>query len=149
MSLFREPFATEIMSNQARIFIVEDHATTARALKMYLEAKGYSVTVAEDVASALDYAKANTFDLLICDLSLPDGSGWDLMKKLSADGAIRGIAFTASGSADDIARSKQVGFLQHVVKGSSADDLVNIIEQTLAVPLPAKKTRSRRTKVEA
>jgi DNA-binding response OmpR family regulator len=137
------------MSDPARIFLVEDHAATARALKMFLEAKGYRVSVAGDVASALAYANSNMFDLLICDLGLPDGTGWDLMKKLSAFGAIRGIAFTASGSDDDIARSKRVGFLRHVMKGSSADELVDVIEQTLAVPLPAKAQPSRRVKAKA
>ena len=63
--------ATETMPNNRRIFVVEDHATTARALKMFLETHGYDVTVADDVASALRFAKKNTFDLLICDLSLP------------------------------------------------------------------------------
>ena len=123
--------AIEIMPSNQRIFVVEDHATTARALKMFLETHGYDVTVAEDVASALRFAKKNTFDLLICDLSLPDGTGWDLMKKLSANGPIRGIAFTAFGSDEDIAQSKKAGFMHHLVKGSGTDELLGVIDQTL------------------
>jgi DNA-binding response OmpR family regulator len=119
------------MAGTQKIFVVEDHETTARALKMYLETQGYDVSVAENVASALRFAKNNSFDLLICDLSLPDGTGWDLMKKLRATGPVRGIAFTASGSEQDIARSKEAGFIDHVVKGSSADELVAAIKQTL------------------
>src|SRR5690349_14470172 len=127
------------MPDNRKIFVVEDHPTTARALKMFLETQGYQVSVAEDVASALKFAQNNVFDLLICDLSLPDGSGWDLMKKLSANGPIRGIAFTASGSEEDIARSKKVGFMHHVVKGAGTEELVSVIEQTLKTKPKAEK----------
>src|SRR4051812_13149163 len=119
------------MPKNARVFVVEDHAATARALKMYLQNQGYIVTVAEDMASALEIAKTSEFDVLVCDISLPDGTGWDLMKKMSADGAVRAIAFTASGSAEDIAQSRKAGFLEHLVKGSAAEDLVRAIEQAL------------------
>jgi CheY-like chemotaxis protein len=130
------------MAKKARIVVVEDHATTARALKMLLETQGYIVTVADGVRSALNAVKNSVFDLLICDLSLPDGSGWDLMKQLSAKQPIRGIAFTASGEADDIARSRRVGFLEHLVKGCPAEELTRAIEQALRVtlkPWPSKR----------
>jgi CheY-like chemotaxis protein len=127
------------MAKSARIFVVEDHPTTARALKMYLETQGYTVTIAENMAAALSTAEKMPFDLLICDLNLPDGTGWDLMKKLSDKGPIRGIAFTASGSAEDIARSKQVGFERHIVKGATAEELTEAIDKVLTT----KTTTSR------
>src|SRR4029078_9222104 len=102
------------MAHQCRIFVVEDHPSTARALKEYLETQGYSVIVAGDVSSALEFAENGEFDLLICDISLPDGSGCDLMKKLSARRPVRGIAYTASGSEADIAQSEKVGFFKHL-----------------------------------
>ena len=119
------------MTRTCRIFVVEDHPSTARALKEYLETQGYIVTVAGDVASALQFAKNGEFDLLICDIGLPDGSGWDLMKKLSAHRPVRGIAYTASGSAADIAQSEKVGFFKHLVKGSSTEELVAVIQEAL------------------
>ena len=87
------------MASKGRIFVVEDHATTARALAMYLETQGYHVSVADSVASALKHASQVSFDVLVCDIGLPDGNGWDLMKSLSAIGPVRGIAFSASGTA--------------------------------------------------
>ena len=131
------------MGTKARIFVVEDHEPTARALKTYLETQGYDVTVANGVASALKRAKDANFDLLVCDISLADGTGWDLMKKLSERRPIRGIAFTASGAPEDIARSKAVGFIEHFVKGSPAEDLVSAIEQALNhQPMPKGTNRS-------
>jgi CheY-like chemotaxis protein len=136
------------MGKNIRIFVVEDHPTTARALKMYLETQDYVVTVAENVASALKAAAKRPFDLLICDLNLPDGTGWDLMKKLSSKRPIRGIAFTASGSDEDIARSRNVGFIKHLMKGCPAEDLTKVIEQVLKIEPKMQRARpvaSRRT----
>lgn len=119
------------MARNETLFLVEDHPTTARALKMYLETFGYTVIVASDIASALKLAEESPFDLLICDISLPDGTGWDLMKRLSSKRPIRGIAFTASGSEEDVARSVRVGFSKHVVKGCAAEELAAAIQETL------------------
>ena len=131
------------MATKPRIFVVEDHETTARALKMFLETQGYDVAVAHGVASALEHANREPFDLLICDISLPDGSGWDLMKKLSVKQPVRGIAFTASGSEEDISRSRKVGFMEHVVKGSDAEDLLRVVKHALNSQESVKAPRSR------
>jgi CheY-like chemotaxis protein len=137
-----------IMAKNTRIFVVEDHLTTARALTMYLETQGYAVIHAANVASALKVAANNgKFDLLICDISLPDGSGWDLMKKLSAKSPVRGIAYSASGTAQDLARSEQVGFIRHLVKGCSTDDLANVISEALNTrprSMSSRPSRARR-----
>jgi CheY-like chemotaxis protein len=139
---------TKVMAKHARIFVVEDHPSTARALKMYLETQGYEVTHAADVASALEVAAHNgKFDLLICDISLPDGSGWDLMKKLSAKSPVRGIAYTASGTDADIARSERVGFIKHLVKGCSTEYLIKVINEALKTrprPISSRPSRTRR-----
>jgi CheY-like chemotaxis protein len=115
---------------------------------MYLETQGYEVTHAADVASALEVAAHNgKFDLLICDISLPDGSGWDLMKKLSAKSPVRGIAYTASGTDADIARSEKVGFMKHLVKGCSTELLMKVINEALKTrlpPMPARPSRAKR-----
>jgi len=135
------------MAKRARLFIVEDHPTTARALEMYLDTLGYLVTVAPDVASALKAADEMHFDLLICDLTLPDGTGWDLIKKLSSKRPVRGIAFTASGASEDIGRSERAGFIKHVVKGCSAEELAQVIKETLKIqpkPQLIKSSASRR-----
>ena len=114
-----------------RILVVEDHPSTARALSMFLETQGFAVNVAEDMASALETAKPGAFDLLICDISLPDGTGWDLMKKLSARAPVLGIAYTASGSEADIAKSERAGFIKHLVKGCSTEELTAVIHEAL------------------
>ena len=110
--------------------MVEDHPAMARALKEYLEACGYKVEVACDVKSAVKFASSHRFDILVSDLHLGDGTGWELMKRLRKPGTrIRGIAFSVLNAPADYRRSKQAGFLEHVLKTADPAMLVEAIER--------------------
>ncbi len=112
-----------------RVLVVEDHPDTAQGIKRYLELTGHRVEVASDVKSALDLAVTFDFEVLVCDLMLPDGTGWELMETLCKQRPVRGIAFSAYGEPEDLARSKAYGFAEHIVKGSSAETLVGAISR--------------------
>ncbi|HEX4665216.1 MAG TPA: response regulator [Chthoniobacterales bacterium] len=120
---------------------MEDHPATARALKGFLGGAGFEVQVATDVASALELAGRIEFDLLLCDLNLPDGTGWDLLARLSEKGPVRAIAFSAFDEPEHIARSEAAGFLEHFVKGRPAEDLLAAIRKAAAAAPPAARTR--------
>jgi CheY-like chemotaxis protein len=66
---------------------------------------------ASNVQDALALASDHTFDFVISDLGLPDGSGIDLMMQLSNDYGLRGIALTGYGMAEDLAKTERAGFL--------------------------------------
>ncbi len=110
-----------------RVFVVEDHPSTARGLKMFLELSGYDVEMASDVRSALKMAERIQFDVLLCDLGLPDGTGWHLMQRLRKSGPVFGVAYSAFDEPEHIARSKAAGFVEHVVKGTTPETLVAAI----------------------
>lgn len=114
---------------QLRLIVVEDHANTAEALKKFLKAVGYEVFVATDMTSALSLACAVEFDLLLSDLSLPDGNGWELLKRLKAERDIRAIAFSAHNLPEDLQRSAEAGFIEHLAKPISPDKLCAAIER--------------------
>jgi CheY-like chemotaxis protein len=118
-----------VSRTKLRVFVVEDHPATARGLKMFLELSGYSVDIASDVRSALKFAAKNDFDVLLCDLNLPDGTGWDLMQRLCKNGPVAGVAYSAFDEAEHIARSKAAGFSEHVVKGTTPETLVAAIDR--------------------
>lgn len=121
-----------------RIIIVEDHADTAEGLRRFLAHIGYKVYIAPDVASARALAKAVEFDVLLSDIRLPDGTGWDLMRELSTEHpGVRGIAISAYNSDDEIARSKRVGFLDHIAKPLVAEELSAALEQAIGGHLKA------------
>ncbi len=119
-----------------RIIVVEDHASTAEALRKFLTTIGYKVYVAPDVASARALAKAIEFDVLLSDLRLPDGTGWDLMQELSATKPVNAIAISGHNTDTDIERSRKVGFLDHIAKPLVAEELTAAIERAVKKPRP-------------
>jgi CheY-like chemotaxis protein len=110
------------------ILLVEDHAATARAVEKYLTLVGYRVHVAADAADARELAAKQSFDLVLCDINLPDGNGWDLMRELNRARPIPGIAISGFASADDIRRSERAGFARHLAKPFSPEDLMTAVE---------------------
>ena len=101
-----------------RILFVEDNPDTLRIMGRLLANKGHAVTPADSVRAGLEAAEGQEFDLLISDLGLPDGSGLDLMRALLASRAdpIPGIALSGYGMDDDLRRSREAGFVEHLIK---------------------------------
>jgi two-component system copper resistance phosphate regulon response regulator CusR len=118
--------------DKPQLLVVEDHPATSRALRKLLELSGYRVDVAENVSSAIAANRAAKFDLLICDLNLPDGTGWELIETLRRDGSVRAVAFSAYDDAAHIAQSRAAGFIEHIVKtGTDPDVLLQTVERAL------------------
>lgn len=103
-------------SQLLRLLLVEDHHDTARKLRTLLERSGYAVSIANDVAGALELAGRETFDLVVSDLGLPDGSGYDVMAGLQITQPLPGIAMSGYGMDEDVRRSRAAGFAEHLVK---------------------------------
>ena len=101
---------------QLRLLIVEDHADTARALSRLLTRSGYLVETASNMAAAVELAKRESFDLVISDLGLPDATGYELMRQLREFGEIKGIAMSGYGMDEDLRKSREAGFSEHLVK---------------------------------
>ena len=111
-----------------RILLVEDNGDTAAMMKMLLEAFGYEIETAGDVAQALRAVESRGFDLLISDLGLPDQSGIELMQELRRRGSqLKGIALSGYGREEDVQRSKEAGFSAHVTKPVDAEVLVETV----------------------
>lgn len=121
----------------SRVILVEDQPDVAEGLRRFLTTIGYKVYFAPDVATARALAKAVEFDVLVSDLRLPDGTGWELMQELSKDQHVRAIAISGYNSKEDIAESKRVGFLNHLAKPLATDELTAAIEEALAEKQPA------------
>lgn len=111
------------------VLLVEDHDDSRDAIKRWLEWKGWKVLPANDRKSGLALGQAHPIDLLLCDLQLPDGTGWDLMKELSAGKSIRGIITSGHCAPSDIARSKSLGFIEHLVKPYPVEELDALLER--------------------
>ena len=111
------------------MLLVEDHAETARLLSRLLECSGHVVTTAGDVNSALRLAKEGRFDVVVSDIGLPDGTGYDLMRQIRQECPIPGVALTGYGMDDDLQKSTEAGFADHVLKPVDAHQLEAILSR--------------------
>ena len=116
-----------------RVLLVEDHEDTRAALQVFLELKGYEVTIAGDVSSAVELARQEP-DVMVCDIGLPDGSGFDVMRRISSERPLQAIALTGYGTPRDIELAAQAGFAMHMTKPIAADRLLEAIEALSAAP---------------
>lgn len=126
----RLPFTSSVGSTQIsappapapaqgyRLLLVEDHRDTLETLERLLNRRGYHVRTAASVAQALAVAENYEFDLLISDIGLPDGRGTDLLQRLEKRGGrvFRAIAMSGFGTDEDLLRSRQAGFAEHLTK---------------------------------
>ncbi len=101
---------------RVRLLLVEDHEPTRNTLGRLLSRRGFDIVIASCVAEARAAAQSNAFDLVISDIGLPDGNGYDLMSELRERLQIRGIALSGYGMEEDIARSQSAGFAHHLTK---------------------------------
>jgi two-component system, chemotaxis family, CheB/CheR fusion protein len=116
-----------------RILLVEDHADTTLMMQRLLARRGYAVTVATTLAEAMQAVESRTFDLLLADLGLPDGSGLDLMRTVaSRTPTLPAIALSGYGMPEDARKSLDAGFLAHIPKPVAIERLWAAIDRALA-----------------
>jgi CheY-like chemotaxis protein len=113
------------------ILLVEDHEATRAALEQLLVRRHFKVSSAGSLAEARALVSKKAFDLMISDIGLPDGNGFDLMTELNQSSQLKGVALTGYGMENDIARSQAAGFVAHLVKPVT----VQALEKAIATAL--------------
>ena len=110
------------------VLLVDDHEATRSALARLLANRHHKVLTAGTVNEAVAMSKKNRFDLVISDIGLPDGSGYDLFRRvLRHSPGTRGIALSGYGTDKDLARSKDNGFYVHLTKPVKIEALDEVL----------------------
>ena len=130
----KEPKRAEAAGRQTahlkrRILVVEDHDDTLRSMKLLLHRLGYEVLTADNMEDALRIASEQPFDILLSDIGLPDGSGLELLRRIRSIREVPALALSGFGMDEDIERSREAGFSDHLTKPVSIDRLQAAIEQ--------------------
>ena len=99
-----------------KILLVEDHSDTSRALVRLLNRQGYEVATADSVASGLEAVRHEKFNLLVCDIGLPDGTGFQLIEEVRKHSRTPALALSGFGMEEDVAKSRLAGFEAHLTK---------------------------------
>jgi hypothetical protein len=113
------------------ILLVEDHPDTARVMAQLLKRHGHHVKLANNVKDAVSLTNRENqeIDLIISDLGLPDGSGMDLIRQIQKDHPIPGIALSGYGTDEDVRRSREAGFSEHLVKPVNFPHLLAVVDR--------------------
>lgn len=118
-----------------KILLVEDHEPTRTALTQLLLRRRHKVACAGSLAEARSVLarEKGRFQLLISDIGLPDGSGYDLMREIRKDSPVKGIALTGYGMEQDINRSQAAGFSTHLIKPVRIESLDHALSVAMGV----------------
>ena len=95
-----------------KILVVEDNEMNRDMLSRRLARRGFEVVVAVDGRTGIEAARAESPDLVLMDLSLPEIDGWEAIRVLKADAATRAIpvvALTAHAMSDDRENALEAG----------------------------------------
>ncbi len=119
-----------------RALIVDDEEEVCTLLTQTLQSYGAQAQAAYSGAEALEQlarqAPDEPFDVLLCDIAMPDEDGYEVIRKVRAlppdkGGAIPAIALTAHSRVEDRVRALAAGFQMHIVKPVEPDELAVII----------------------
>ncbi len=106
------------------VLLIEDNRDAGETLKELLEVSGHRAFLAHDGQSGMAMAREHRPDVVICDIGLPDISGYDVARTLRADPALhrtRLIALTGYAQPSDRDRARDAGFDAHLAKPPSLE----------------------------
>ncbi|MBK8356705.1 MAG: response regulator transcription factor [Saprospiraceae bacterium] len=100
-----------------KILIIEDEAALAKSISDYLSEENYICEFAETFAMALEKVENYSYDCILLDLMLPDGSGMDILEMLKKQGKEEGlIIISAKDALDDKIKALQIGADDYLTK---------------------------------
>lgn len=112
-----------------RILLVENHEDTLRWLTLYLEDLGHKVVSTRTLAEAHAALVSDRCEVLISDIGLPDGTGWELLERARPPRPIFAIAMSGFGMNADNGRSRAAGYHHHLIKPFKLDELDQLLHE--------------------
>lgn len=123
-----------------KIFLLEDDAALGNGIRLALQGPALQITLCRTLAEAQSALEQNTFDLLILDINLPDGSGLDLLHQVRKTSAVPIILLTANDMEMDIVTGLESGADDYITKPFSLAVLRARVNAQLRRSVPAKTT---------
>lgn len=114
-----------------KLFVLEDDAAIGMGLSYSLKNEGYDVTVAKNVKSAYEILNKETFSLYILDLTLPDGSGYDVCREIKKSGDFPVIFLTAYDDEVNVVMGLELGADDYISKPFRVKELLARIKSVL------------------
>ena len=119
------------MKNKHSILIVEDDASLRESIKNILTRRSYLVSESKSVKTADNELGSRTFDLILLDLTLPDGSGMDILKRVSEEYKNRIIIISGTGTIHTAVEAMKIGAFDFLVKPVDRDMLLATVKKAI------------------
>ena len=117
-----------------RVLVIDDEPDSRRTIAAMLEQYGGIVTPAASASEGLALAKQETFDLLLCDIAMPDQDGYALIRRIRSPAdeksRIPAVAVTAYGRPAEREIALAEGFDEYLKKPVEPDDLIALVAST-------------------
>ena len=110
-----------------RILIVDDEEVIRKFLRIHLTKLGYEVTEAEDGEKAIEKIGGGKFDLIICDVMMPNKNGWEVIKEVKSNPELNEIPIillTAKNDDVDMFKGYELGADYYMTKPFTKDQLL-------------------------
>ena len=111
-----------------RILLVEDNRSISKGLVYSLKTNGHEITLCENYETALANS-GGEFDLMIIDVTLPDGNGFELFEEIKDFNNVPVVFLTALDDEDNIVRGLEMGASDYVTKPFSTRELLARIKR--------------------
>jgi len=140
------PAAGELASGASRgfVLVVDDIETNREVLSRRLERQGYAVATAENGRQALEMLRADIFDLVLLDIMMPEMDGYEVLRRLKADEALRHIPvimISALSEMDSVVRCIEMGAEDYLPKPFNPI----LLKARIGACLEKKRARDRET----
>ena len=113
------------------IFLLEDDEAIGIGLKYSLENEGFKITLARSAKQAESIIEKESFSLYILDINLPDGSGYDICRKIKQAGDFPVIFLTAYDDEVNVVMGLDIGADDYITKPFRVRELVARIKSVL------------------
>lgn len=114
-----------------KILLVEDNEAIIMGLEFLLNQEGYRVEKAEGAGRARELIQREEFDLVLLDIALPDGSGFDICQRIKARSSTPIIFLTAKEEEADVVKGLDMGADDYIVKPFRNRELLSRIRSVL------------------
>ncbi|HLS53166.1 MAG TPA: response regulator transcription factor [Tissierellaceae bacterium] len=115
----------------AKLLLVEDDTTLAMGIEYSLEKEGYHIDIGRDFSQGKKLVDENQYDLIILDIGLPDGSGFDLCKYIRRDKTTPIIFLTAKDEEVNVVMGLDIGADDYITKPFRIRELLSRIKAVL------------------
>ena len=114
-----------------RILLIEDDEHIAQSIQFFLEGEGFQIKVAAMARQAMELLKSEDFQLVILDVTLPDGNGFELFEEIKARKELPVIFLTALDGEEEIVKGFELGADEYITKPFRPRELLSRIRNVI------------------